>query len=279
MQALEKIGGWFKADIPAFILAAVFVLPALAMLIPYRYDSFALHALIQGLAFAMQGIVMWTLMPYAAQPALYVASLCGFWLIAGLVIRRLWARGLGERAIVFLVLLINTTFFGVSGAAAFVGAASNAPIICEQLISEETGVRLESRLRLYNSHNFFLATQDGGATWTQFRYAYDRGVLPKCEHIKWLDDSFFWVWDQQILMLTSDGGKTWQIASVGETWNEWSWDYLNWTIGDVTFQDTQHGEMLLRFSSLEYNDNITLYTDDGGLTWSSENPRRPDADA
>lgn len=267
MQTLQKAGAWLKAHIPAVIIAVVFVLPALVMLMPFYYHTFKLHMLVQAVALIMQGIVSWIMLPYTATPALYILLMSGFWLVVGFIVYWLWQRGLGERAIIFLIFLINTLFFGVNSAMSAISTASETPVVCENFVSEETGVQIVSYPRILNSHNFFLVTQNGGETWSQFKYQLYRGVLPSCDNLEARDDSFFWLWDRQTLMITQDGGETWQTYEIADTWEGWEPTYRNWEIAGVRFENRTEGELLLRWAGPDLEKSLVLETEDGGETW------------
>lgn len=268
MRILQPVGAWIKQRALAFLFALAFVVAGVVLITPYQESTFILQTRVKALAALMQGGFVFLLLPLAESSlALYVAALCVVWGVAGLVVQRLWRGNLGERVIVILFLAGNALFLGGPQAAGLIGAGNTKPVECEYFASDANGVRVVAYPTGAESNQFYLATQDGGERWSQFMYGFFRGRQPECDRIKSLGSDLIWLWNAQTIAVTRDGGATWQIRDLGESWPGWDPSYGNWTFDHITFTDAQNGELALFLADQGIRRTVTLATDDGGLTW------------
>lgn len=107
---------------------------------------------------------------------------------------------------------------------------------------------------------YYDITHDGGHTWIRF-WTYDNETsfaseAPHCDYFGKLNDQIFWLWRQNALASTRDGGQTWRIYNLPNP---------NWSIPTtsvrLSFTDAQNG----RLERGSWGNYVTV---DGGITWT-----------
>src|SRR5262249_38095163 len=102
-----------------------------------------------------------------------------------------------------------------------------------------------------NERWFLAKTSDGGMTWYDFTPAvWERGDTPITPHLFAYNMTHVWVFFNQNMWLTSDGGQSWNSIPIA---------FVDFYV-QFSFLDPTH--------AFAITDCCTLYrSDDGGLTW------------
>jgi hypothetical protein len=271
---------WARRHGLALIFAGIFGILALYMNVPYTSQTKQLYLLmlLQGALSLLS--VKFLSDVFAVSPLLFVVFTMAWGLVLGLIVELALT---GTRHFVILLLGINQVCVG-----SFFLFFYGFPVLdtCEHFVSELNGVRIIHHVmptRGYGDSPPFAdfsyqVTRDGGEHWTEIMDFFgSKGGSADCEKIKSLDENFFWVWgpaeQREALAITHDGGQTWLH------WNpQHLWPKYGKTIVDVDFDSNQTGQIsLIRSRYLEYTQSfktvsVTLYTEDGGVTWHERDP-------
>lgn len=127
-------------------------------------------------------------------------------------------------------------------------------------IDDKTGWAATTELQEY------WITDDGAQTWTTFPLPDGMGTVAAL-HLRTAQDAYFLDLDGN-LFITSDGGKTWNVGSLGFD-NGWMIPELN-HMAAMRFTNPSHGLITLNIIGDGSSEVFALRTTDGGETWSKE---------
>ncbi len=96
--------------------------------------------------------------------------------------------------------------------------------------------------------------------------------MGRCNQNGGLNNNTFWLWEWHTLIITHDGGQTWDLwkmKELGGAFDDPASRVADSYIESVTFSDALHGEMTAAYSRRATQDRpqFSLYTTDGGQTW------------
>jgi hypothetical protein len=193
----------------------------------------------------------------------FVAGLFGI----GLIAEALWRRGAAGQ-VLMAIGMVGNLWLGEILVSLFNVQVHPSPATCERQLTDELRVQVLAYSEegvMGGTRLFFMASTDGGRRWNQaMHFRFDDPIAPPCQNSGQLDGQTAWLWMGWQYAITQDGGRTWDLWELDETWANWKCcDYG--PIKDIRFRDNLHGEMTL--SPRRGSEAPLLETRDGGLTW------------
>lgn len=156
--------------------------------------------------------------------------------------------------------------FNLCGAYFSFAAPVDPPVTeCDIQISDTSRVKALNFQEGATVNFFLLSSTDNGESWNQFLITsvdtFERTFNFTCDDIDHLDDDFIWVSITNQLLISKDGGETWEIKHLRNCDTEFLCFYQT---RSVQFEDVNNGVLHVfpGESDTEY-----LRTTDGGDTW------------
>lgn len=179
----------------------------------------------------------------------------------GLFVGRLLEAVLRSRKRWLKVLFILNSLLGsivfLTTATALYGR-SGGQIRCDHSLSQTVLLRV---IRHENNREEFVLKFDG-ESWEHLFYS---GNL-HCDQLSSLSEEFFWLWDAYHLIMTHDGGDTWQTWKVPRHFEYNSLRVGLGRIESMIFENEQNGEISVTNYTVP-NHDVYFATVDGGQTW------------